>query len=656
MHMPWDSKQQLQSVMENLTEGLVICDLNGQVLQCNKAALELHGFGSSEECAFNLAEFTKIFQLSELDGAVVAFEQWPLPRIIKGETLTDVEMRVRRIDGDWNRVFNYGGAIVRESAGRSVAFVTVTDITERKNAEEGCRLLASIVHSSEDAIIGKTLDGIITSWNQGAESIYGYAAEEAVGNSIVMLAPPEDAAAIATILEKLRRGDSLDHFETMRIAKDGRRIWVSLTISPIRDPSGRVVGASTIARDITRRKQAEQEQQASELRYRRLFESARDGILILKGDSGKIVDVNPYLIELLRYSREELIGKELWQIGRVEDISKSKAALVELQARDFVRYQDLPLESSEGTVTQVEVVANGYLEGDKRVIQCNIRDITKRRLAEDVLKDTNYRLEHTLVDLKAKTADLTAMTQQLWQASKLATMGELAASIAHELNNPLATISLRIELLANSLSNDEEKSHLIKIIAGEVERMAKLIGRLLRFSHHHEHEFVPLNLRDEIENSLELVEYHLRARKIQVEREFDDNLPTIQADPEQLRQIFLNLLTNASDAMPQGGTLVTRLRSVDSDNGGRGIRIELSDSGLGITPADLERIWEPFFTTKPEGKGTGLGLSISRRAIEAHHGTISIGSDSGKGTTVRIFLPAIHGAKAESALSASSPK
>ena len=648
MNVPWDSEKQLQSVIENLTEGLVICDLNGQVLQCNKAALELHGFATSQECALNVAEFTKIFQFSELDGAVVAVEQWPLPRIIQGETLTDVEMRVRRIDGDWNRIFNYGGAIARGANGRSVAFVTMTDITERKSAEEKGRLLALIVQSSEDAIIGKTLDGIITSWNTGAEEIYGYSAEEAVGNSIAMLAPLEGSNEIATILEKLTRGGSFDHFETIRTAKDGRRIWVSLTISPIRDQSGRVVGASAIARDITKRKRSEREQDASELRYRQLFESARDGILILDGDSGRIVDVNPYLVELLRYPREELIGKELWQIGTVEDINESKAAMVELQARDFVRYHDLPLESSEGTITQVEVVANGYLEGNKRVIQCNIRDITKRRLAEDVLKETNYRLEHTLVDLKAKTLDLTAMTAQLWQASKLTTMGELAASIAHELNNPLATISLRIELLANSLSHDEEKSHLLKIITAEVERMAKLIGRLLRFSHQHDHEFLTLNIRDEMETSLELVEYHLRARKIQVEREFDANLPTIQADPEQLRQIFLNLLTNASDAMPQGGTLVTRLRSVDAENGGRGVRIELTDSGLGITPANLERIWEPFFTTKPEGKGTGLGLAISRRAIEAHHGTISIGSNSGKGTTVSIFLPAIHHQKAES--------
>jgi len=654
MHVPWDSEEQLQSVIENLTEGLVICDLNGQVLQCNKAALELHGFVSSKDWALNAAAFTKIFELSELDGAVVSLEQWPLARVIQGETLTNVVVRVRKIDGDWNRIFNYGGAIVRDADGRSLAFVTMSDITERTKAEEGCRLLASIVQSSEDAIIGKTLDGIITSWNKGAETIYGYSAKEAVKNSITMLALQEDSTEIPAILEKLKRGDSLDHFETMRIAKDGRRIWVSLTISPIRDPSGRVVGASTIARDITKRKKAEEEQHASELRYRRLFESARDGILILNGDSGKIVDVNPYLIELLRYPREEILGKELWQIGTVEDISKAKALLVELQERDFVRYEDLPLESSEGTVTQVEVVANAYLEGEKRVIQCNIRDITKRKLAEDVLKVTNSQLENTLVDLKAKTSELTAMTQQLWQASKLSTMGELTASIAHELNNPLATISLRIEMLASSLAPDEEKSHSLKIIVGEVERMAKLIGRLLRFSHHNDQEFLPLNIRDEMEGSLELVEYHLRARKIRIRREFDETLPTIQADPEQLRQVFLNVLSNASDAMPQGGTLVTRIRSVDSENGSKGVRIEVIDSGVGITPDDLGRIWEPFFTTKPEGKGTGLGLAITRRATEAHQGTISIASDSGKSTTVTIFLPAIHTPKAEPGRSNSS--
>jgi PAS domain S-box-containing protein len=370
--------------------------------------------------------------------------------------------------------------------------------------------------------------------------------------------------------------------------------------------------------------------QTSELRYRRLFEAAKDGILILDAASGQIIDVNPFIADLLGYSKDELIGKQLWEIGAFQDVLGSKAAFVELQERGYIRYENLPLESRSGIVRQVEFVSNSYLAGTTRVIQCNIRDITERKLAEKTLKKT----------MQTKTSDLAAMTQQLWQASKLATMGELAASIAHELNNPLATISLRVDSLARALANDERKSHMLEIIAGEVERMGKLIGRLLQFSRHSHQQISTLDIRKEIENSLELFEYHLRARKIEVVREFDAILPAIHADAQQLCQIFLNLLTNATDAMPQGGTLVTRVTSVKRESGISGVRIELTDSGPGITPANLQKIWEPFFTTKPEGKGTGLGLAISRRAIEANHGTISIVSQLGIGTTVTIFLPA----------------
>lgn len=236
-------------------------------------------------------------------------------------------------------------------------------------------------------------------------------------------------------------------------------------------------------------------------------------------------------------------------------------------------------------------------------------------------------------------------TQQLWQTSKLATMGELAASIAHELNNPLQTISLRIDSLAEDFSNDEQKMREFEIVTDEIARMGKLIGSLLQFSRHSHQEISILDIRKEIDNSLELIEYHLRAQKIKVVREFDENLPKIQADRQQLRQVLLNLLTNASDAMPGGGTLTTRVRSRESERGIVGVSLELTDSGPGITPAHLEKIWEPFFTTKPEGKGAGLGLAISRRAIEAHHGTLSIESHLGKGTTVTIFLPVTNGLK-----------
>jgi PAS domain S-box-containing protein len=521
----------------------------------------------------------------------------------------------------------------------------ITDITERKRAEQDRRLFASIVESSKDAIIGEDLDGKVISWNKGAERLYGYTAEEAVGQSIWLRIPPSRVDEVTAMMERRRQGESIDYHNTERLTKEGKQIHVSVTISPIRDSSGRLVGASTIARDMTEQTLAEEAGRASERRYRRLFESARDGILILNGDSLKIIDVNPYLIEKLNYSKEELLGKELWEIGSVQDLSASKAATVELQTQGYVRYEHLPLESSEGTLTHVEVVANSYFEGASHVIQCNIRDITERQHAEEVLKETNQRLGQALVDLKGKSSDLTAMTQQLWQTSKLATMGELAASIAHELNNPLQTISLRIDSLADEFLNDEKKVREFEIITDEIARMGKLIGSLLQFSRQSHQQISLLDIRKEIENSLELIEYHLRAQNIKVVREFEENLPKIQADRQQLRQVLLNLLTNASDAMLQGGTLTTRVRSLESESGVKGVSLELIDSGRGISPDNLEKIWEPFFTTKPEGKGTGLGLAISRRAIEAHHGTLSIESQLGKGTTVTIFLPVTNGRK-----------
>ena len=493
-------------------------------------------------------------------------------------------------------------------------------------------ILASIVESSQDAIVGEDLDGNVISWNKGAEKLYGYTAEEAMGQSIWLRIPPNRAHEATVMTERRRRGESIDHYEIERITKDGKQIQVSVAISPIRDSSGRHVGTSTIARDVTEQNRAEEARRVSELRYRRLFESAKDGIMILDADSGRIVDVNAHLSEMLAYSKEDLLGKELWEIGVFRDVAASQAAFIQLKAQGYIRYDNLPLETREGHHKQVEFVSNTYLAGESRVIQCNIRDITDRKLAEEVLKQT-------LAQLRTRTIELTAMTQQLWQSSKLATMGELSASIAHELNNPLAIISLRIESLSEDLVNDPRKSHALEIIANEVDRMGKLVRNLLQFSRHAQPEIANLDIRKEIENSLELVEYHLRAQKIEVVRDFAEKLPKIQADRQQLCQVLLNLLTNASDAMPEGGTIIARVRCAESKSGVSGVSIDLIDSGPGIPPAVLAKIWEPFFTTKPEGKGTGLGLSISRRAIEAHQGTLSIESASGEGTIVTIFLP-----------------
>jgi PAS domain S-box-containing protein len=378
---------------------------------------------------------------------------------------------------------------------------------------------------------------------------------------------------------------------------------------------------------------------ASELRYRRLFESAKDGILILDAVSGQIVDVNPFLAGLLGYSKEDLMGRELWEIGVFKDVLGSKAAFVELQKQGYIRYEDLPLKTRGGLVKQVEFVSNSYLAGASRVIQCNIRDITERKRAEAELKATNQRLQRALAELHDKRDELTGMTQQFWQASKLATMGELAASIAHELNNPLATVGLHAEHLLTQLPDDSDKRKPLEIISQEVDRMAGLVDNLLQFSRRGHRQVSTVDAGEEIATSVEFVHYYLQSHKIEVDREFAAGLPSIQADRQQLRQLFLNLLTNATDAMPQGGKLIVRAApSVLHD--AEAVAIEFADTGEGITPENLEKLWEPFFTTKPEGKGTGLGLAICRRIVEEHGGKIDIQSQAGRGTTIRIVLPA----------------
>jgi signal transduction histidine kinase len=237
--------------------------------------------------------------------------------------------------------------------------------------------------------------------------------------------------------------------------------------------------------------------------------------------------------------------------------------------------------------------------------------------------------------LQASSDEIKTMSQQLLQAEKLATMGELASSIAHELNNPLATVSLRVESLIASTTGNDPRRRELEIIGQEVERMGNLVTNLLQFSRRSQQQISTVSVCDEIEKTLELVQYHLRKHKIAVAREFSPEGQLIHADRQQLRQLFLNLFTNASDAMPDGGTITIRVTKRPEE---KQIYIEIADTGVGIPPEILSKVLEPFYTTKPEGKGTGLGLAICRRIAEAHHGTLNITSEGGPGNGARVSI------------------
>jgi two-component system sensor kinase FixL len=258
-----------------------------------------------------------------------------------------------------------------------------------------------------------------------------------------------------------------------------------------------------------------------------------------------------------------------------------------------------------------------------------------------VLGQVRVEREHvqTLADLRAKTEELRATTQQLWQAARLAGVGELAASIAHELNNPLATVSLRIEGVLARTPPDDPRRPALEVIDQEVARMARLVANLLQFSRAGREEITTVDLGEEITRTIELTEHHFKRRGIRVESNFDSGVDPIHADRQHLRQVFLNLFTNAADAMPDGGRLTLVMRPGGLPGGVPAVVIEVADTGVGIPPEHLSRVTEPFFTTKEAGKGTGLGLAICRRIVRQHRGTLEIESELGKGTTVRLTLP-----------------
>jgi two-component system cell cycle sensor histidine kinase/response regulator CckA len=361
----------------------------------------------------------------------------------------------------------------------------------------------------------------------------------------------------------------------------------------------------------------------SELRYRRLFDTAQDGILIVDFATSTITDVNPFLLDLLGYDRKEIVGNRLWDFGLLKDREQSKEAFDTLKEKFYVRYDDLPLETKDGRAIAVEFVSNVYGEGDRKVIQCNIRDITKRKDAE-------------------RTA------QQLLQSRQLESIGHLAGGVAHDFNNLLQVILGYCEMLVESPNlNPGERTALARI--NEAGLSAKnLTHRLLAFSRRQIQEPVCIDLNVAVKEVNAMLA-GLMGDDIELKTVLSPTLGTVKADPSQVEQVLMNLAINARDAMPKGGSVTFETADVTIDETyaqqhlfikpGRYILLSVSDTGTGMDKETQTRVFEPFFTTKATGKGTGLGLSTVFGIVKQSGGSISIYSELGHGTTFKIHLP-----------------
>ncbi|HEY6146865.1 MAG TPA: ATP-binding protein [Thermoanaerobaculia bacterium] len=358
---------------------------------------------------------------------------------------------------------------------------------------------------------------------------------------------------------------------------------------------------------------------ASEMRYRLLFETAREGIWLLDGDTGKVIDANPFLLELLGFRKDELVGREPWHLYGDREAARSR--FEEVRKRGFSYDPELTMRSKSGSELRIEAVSNLYSVGASRVLQCNMRDLTDRS-----------RLEG-----------------QLRQMQKLESIGHLAGGVAHDFNNILNIISAHTAVLDRNAAEagDERSRESARAIEQAVRRGAGVVKQLLTFARRTETSFEPLDLNGLIDEVRKMV-VETFPKTVRLRTELDPDLPRVLGDANQIHQALLNLVVNARDAMAKGGTITLKThvvagemlrRRLENATADQYVSIEVADQGPGMNEEVRKRLFEPFFTTKEKGKGAGMGLAVVYGVVQAHQGTIDVESQPGKGTCFALYFP-----------------
>ncbi|SHL22311.1 PAS domain S-box-containing protein [Bradyrhizobium lablabi] len=498
------------------------------------------------------------------------------------------------------------------------------EVEERRRAFEHEQLFIAAVESSNDAIITQTLDGVITGWNPGAERLFGFTAQEAIGNSIDIIVPDPLRGEAGSIRDRIRAGERIDYHETVRVDKNSRWIDVSLGISPIRSQSGAIIGAAKVARDITAQKMAQEALLESEQMARDVVDNALEAF-IQTDEDGHILEWNPQAEAIFGWSRQEAVGRHLVGLLLPENMRpyyesmKRRMMRMEESAGVGQRFETEAMRK-DGFTVKVEVSLKALRRRSGYVFNAFVRDLTQEIAAEE----------------------------QLRQAQKMDALGQLTGGIAHDFNNVLTVITGTIEILADEVSGKPNMAAIATLISEAADRGAELTGRLLAFARKQPLQPLETDINRLIVESAKLMRPAL-GEHIEVEAMLADGLWTALVDPGQLSSALLNLSINARDAMPGGGklTLETNNVSFDEDyaaaNGdaqvGDYIMIAVADTGTGIPEAIRDRVFDPFFSTKGVGKGTGLGLSMVYGFVKQSGGHIKLYSEEGFGTTFKLYLP-----------------
>lgn len=665
------SREQLLTTLRSIGDAVIATDSQGRVTFMNEIAQGLTGWKLNEAIGRELRQVFHIINEETRDEV-----ESPVARVIRENRIVGLANHTTLIAKDGSEIpIDDSGAPMRDEDGNINGVVLVfRNITERRQAEEVSRQLASIVESSVDAIIGKTLDGIIKSWNKSAEQLYGYSAEEVIGRPISILAPPDRPEEIPNILSRLKRGERIEHFESKRVKKNGEVIDIALTISPIITDDGAIIGAATIARNITERKLAEARLRESEERFRHAANrtsrlqaltaalsealtpaqaasaALTHGLTALGAHAGSVALLverggELEILDSVGFPQERI---EKWRRFPVtseaplaEAVRRGKMVLIEsLQSSEspYPHLSELQAVNESQALAAVPLIVEGRTIG---AMGLTFREI--QRFDED---DRAFMLAISRLCAQAiERARLyqaeSRMRAEAEEANR--TKDEFLATLSHELRTPLTAMLGWTRMLRMDMLDEATAAHALETVERNARVQAQLIEDLLDVSRiitgKLRLDVRPMQLLPVIEAAIDSVRPAADAKNIELQAMLDPLAGLVSGDANRLQQIVWNLLSNAVKFTTTGGRVKIGLERVDSH-----VEITVSDTGQGITPDFLPYVFDRFrqadgSSTRLHG-GLGLGLAIVRHLVELHGGTVRAqSSGEGQGATFNVQLP-----------------
>ena len=649
-----ESEERYRTVLEACPDPLVVYDMEGKVIYINPAFTWIFGWTPEELLG------TKIHYVPD--------ENWPetqmmIDKVLAGKSFSGVE----------SRRYNKAGNILDVSISAAIylnrervpwgSVHILRDISDQKRAE------AALLESEEKykTLVEHSLTGIFIHQDgryvfvtDRFAGMHGYTREELMGKEYLSLIHPDDREALAQTVSARLEGELIpQHYEVRRLKKDGKTVWCEMIATRI-EYGGRPAVMGNII-DITERKQAEaalrearnglelrvkertaelteanehlrheieerkraeQEVKLSEEKYRLLFSKDPNSLFLVDGDSGIILDMNNAATLTYQYEREELLQMSFLDLFDADEAPEIQNELNDIHKDVYVFIPRISARKKDGRNFFIHLHA-GAVQFEKQGTEKLGRALIIRTM------DVTRRLEQEAM---------------LAQAGKMATLGEMATGVAHELNQPLNVIQVGTDFLAKTINRGREfsRDELLKVsrnISEQVERATNIVDHLREFGRKSDMEVYPVDVNEPIRSVFTLLGQQLNLRNIEVDLKLAPNLPKISADKNRLEQIFLNLVTNARDAMEAKGPEAVRKLTIATSQEGTRVVATVSDTGKGMVEGIRKKIFDPFFTTKEAGKGTGLGLSITYNLVKDFRGDIDVESTPDVGTAFTIRFP-----------------